>query len=133
MAVSLLHIGIVDFAEPTLLLVGDAQSFAWLARQIDARQSIDFAEVPNQTRQVRISLRLAPRARTGCLRRRADVLDWEISAAEAQQFAQQLRELAASVLPAHAYLDPESNIAGVQVVASKGEYDPAKVLAAQGA
>ena len=124
-----MHIGIVDFAEPTLLLIGEAKSFAWLARQVDSHQEVDFAKVPNLAGQVGVNLRLAPTAQAGCLRRRADVFEWEISVAEAQQVAQQLRELAASASPAHAYLDPESNIAGVQVVALKGEYDPSKLLA----
>jgi len=129
---SLLHIGIADFAEPTLLLIGDAQSFSWLADQIDARRELDFAEMPSLVSRTDVNLRLVPTMQTGRLTRRANVFGWEISAIEAQQFAQQLRGLAASTSPAHAYLDPESNVAGVQLVASMGEYDQSKVFASQG-
>ncbi|MGQ0593349.1 MAG: hypothetical protein ACT4QB_12085 [Gammaproteobacteria bacterium] len=45
------------------------------------------------------------------------------TAATRGAFAEQLRALAASESPAHAYLDTESNNAGVEIVVSKGEYD----------
>ena len=43
----MLHIGIADFAEPTLLLLGDQDSLVWLADQMEAEQSIDLAHVAN--------------------------------------------------------------------------------------
>ena len=127
----MLHVGIADFAEPTLLLIGDAQSFSWLADQMDARREFDFAQMPSLVRQMNVNLRLVPTMQTGRLTRRVNVFSWEISAIEAQRFAQQLLGLAASTSPAHAYLDPESNVAGVQLVASMGEYDQSKVFASQ--
>ncbi len=57
------------------------------------------------------------------------ILEWQMSASEAAVVSHQLRELAASSSPAHAYLDPASNLTGVQIMASKGEYDPARVFA----
>lgn len=125
---SILHIGIAEFADPTLLLIGDATSLGWLADQIDARRDIKLAEMSGLVHETKIDLHLIPATRSGRLTRLGDAFDWEISAVEAQQFAQQLRELAACVSPAHAYLDPESNPTEVQVVASKGEYDPVKVF-----
>lgn len=125
---SWLHIGIADFAEPTLLLIGDAKSLSWLAEQIDARRDIKLAEMPGIVRQTTIDLHLIPAMHRGSLTRLGDGFDWEISAAEARQFARQLRELAVGTSPAHTYLDPESNAADVQVVASNGEYDPEKVF-----
>lgn len=127
---SWLHIGIADFAEPTLLLIGDANSLSWLAEQIDARRDIKLAEMDGIVRQTRVGLHLIPAIHSGRLTRLDDAFDWEISAVEARQLAQQLKELAVATSPAHAYLDPESNITDVQVVASKGEYDPEKVFAA---
>ena len=127
---SVLHIGIAEFADPTLLLIGDATSLCWLADQIDARRDIKLAEMTGFVHETKIGLHLVPATRSGSLTRLGDAFDWEISAVEAQQFAQQLRELAAGASPAHAYLDPESNPADVQVVASKGEYDPVKVFGA---
>lgn len=127
---AVLHVGIAQFADPTLLLVGDATSLRWLADQIDARRDIKLAEMTGLVHVRKIDLHLVPATHGGRLTRLGDAFGWEISAVEAQQFAQQLRELAAGTSPAHAYLDPESNTADVQVVASKGEYDPEKVLAA---
>lgn len=127
---SWLHIGIADFAEPTLLLIGDANSLSWLAEQIDTRRDIKLGEMHGIVRQTRGGLHLIPVIHSGRLTRLGDTFDWEISAVEARQLAQQLRELAVATSPAHAYLDSESNITNVQVVASKGEYDPEKVFAA---
>ncbi len=123
-----LQIGLVDFAEPALLMVGDAQSFRWLASQIGSRQQIDFDDVSYKVRQVGVRVRLTPTANSGCLRRHAETIDWEVSATEARQFAEQLQALAAAESPAHAYLDPESNLAGFQVIASKDEYVPDRTL-----
>jgi hypothetical protein len=87
--------------------------------------------MPNLVRQVVVNLHVIPTIHGGSLTRRAHVFDWRISAVEATQFAQSIRTLAANTSAAHAYLDPESNVAGVQVVASLGEYDPSKVFASQ--
>lgn len=125
---SRLHIGIADFAEPTLLLIGDAKSFAWLAEQINARQNIKLEEMHWIVWETRVTLHLIPALHRGRLTRLGDAFDWEISAVEALKFTRQLRELGVATLPTHTYLDPESNATDVQVVASKGEYDPEKVF-----
>jgi len=127
----LLHVGIAEFSEPTLLLIGDALVLYWLADQIDARQELKLAEMPSLVSQTEVNLRLAPATHSGSLTRKGKAFSWEISADEAKQFAQQLRGLAASPGPAHAYLDPESNTSGVQVVASKEEYDLEKIFGAE--
>jgi hypothetical protein len=111
-----------------LLLLGDAQSLSWLADQIDSRQQLDFADSPNVMNKTDVHLYVRPTEQTGRLTQQANVFDWEISAIEAPKFAQQLRELAASASPAHTYLDPESNVAGIEVIASMGEYDGSKVF-----
>jgi len=125
-----LHIGIAEFAEPTLLLIGDSDAFSWLAEQIDARRDIKLAEMHGVACQAAVDLHLIPATHSGRLTRLSNVFGWEISAIEAQQMAQQLRELARNTSPAHAYLDTQFNMTGVQVIASKGEYDPVKVFAA---
>lgn len=121
-----LQIGLVDFAEPTLLLLGDATSFSWLADCIKARQSLDFAELPF-VELVNVKLKLEV-AHVGDLIQRAATFDWRVSLDESQQFSDQLRMLATSKAPAHAYLDPVSNSSGVQIVASLGEYSAANVF-----
>ena len=127
---SVLHIGLADFAEPTLLLIGDENSLTWLAQQIDARRDLKLAEMPKIVRQTGISLHLIPAIHRGRLTRLEKAFNWEISSAEALRLALQLRELAISPVPAHTYLDSESNTADIQVVASRGEYDAAKIFAA---
>ena len=124
----MLYLGIADFAEPTLLLVGEANSLAWLAHQIETRRDIDFSKVPNVVPQPGFDLRVLPTAGDGSLMRKDKSFVWEISAQEASFFTLQLRELAASASPAHTYLDPHVNAAGVQIVASLGEYEPHRIF-----
>ena len=126
---SLLHVGMADFSEQTLLLIGDVNSLAWLAEQIETRREITLAEMHGFVRLTGVGLHLIPVKQSGSLTRLGESFNWEISAIEARHLAQQLRELATATAPAHAYLDSESNVTGVQVVASKGEYDPEKVFA----
>ena len=123
-----LRVGLVNFHEPTLLLIGDASSFTWLAGQLEIRCPLLLeAEPGNEIR----SLSIEPSQREGRAFRSGPVLKWQISAHEAVLAAGRLRELAAHPSPAHAYLGPEFAEAGVQIVASKGEYDPARVFGAQ--
>lgn len=127
-ATSMLHIGVADFAEPTLLFLGDGNSLAWLADQIEAEHDIDFAELPNVALQPNFNLRILFAERHGELRRRKAAFVWEVSAAEALHLAAQIRSLARNTSPAHTYLDPHLNLAGVEVVASLGEYDPSRLF-----
>jgi hypothetical protein len=124
----MLHIGIADFAEPALLLLGDADSLAWLADQIEAEQNIDFASFANVVRQLNFNLRILFTERGGGLSRREAAFVWEVSPAEARRLAAQLRSVAENMSPSHAYLDPTPNLAGVQVIASLGEYDPGRIF-----
>ena len=50
----MLHVGMADFAEPTLLIVGDARSLVWLADYIDAQQPIRFADLTPSVRSVNV-------------------------------------------------------------------------------
>lgn len=124
----MLHIGIADFAEPTLLLLGDQDSLVWLADQMEAEQSIDLAHVANAVLQRNFGLRILFTGQGGGLRRREATFVWELSRMEASHLAAQIRGLARSTSPSHAYLDPTPNLAGVQVIASLGEYDPGKIF-----
>lgn len=116
-----MHIGLADFAEPTLLILGDAASLNWLADCIEMRQAIDLSASP-VVKLVNVGLVIAPTDDEGSLSRNDTLFKWRVSPLEAQQFAEQLRALAVSEKSAHAYLDPKANNAGVQVVASQGEY-----------
>lgn len=124
----MMHIGLVDFAEPTLLIIGDMASLRWLAELIETRQSLDFGAAASQVKLVNVSLLLDSVRSDGDLSRDQAKFDWRISPSEAGQFAVQLRSLAASDVPAHAYLDCNSNTSGVQIVASKDEYSARTVF-----
>ncbi len=116
-----MHVGLADFAEPTLLILGDVASLNWLADRIESRQSLDFAAAAF-VRLLNVSLLLEPTEGDGSFNQQGAKFIWKISLSESQKFAEQLRALAASEVPAHAYLDSITNSAGVEVVASKGEY-----------
>lgn len=125
-----LYISIADFKDPTLLVLGDAKSLNWLADQIEARLLLDFAAMDVSIRQVKVKLRMIPTTEDGSLNRHdnTNTFDWLISLTESRQFAEQLRALAASETLAHTYLDTASNNSGIEVVVSKGEYDPVAVF-----
>lgn len=115
----------MDFAEPTLLLLGTSSSFNWLAEQVERRREMVLEGAAGRALGI---LLLVPSAQEGRFSRHGHTLTWRISLDQAARVTQQLRELAASLLPAHVYLDPENNFTDLQVVASKGEYDPARVF-----
>lgn len=124
-----LQVGLAEFAEPTLLILGSAESLRWLADRLEERRPLDLAHSPLvQLRGVGLVLKLVDVE--GNIERHGPTFTWAISPTEAQQFASQLRELAASSEPAHAYLDPKTNHTGVQVMASKGEYSAEAVFSA---
>jgi hypothetical protein len=120
-----LHIGFVDFAVPTLLLLGEPSSFNWLADQIAKRQTIELKGALSEgalSEQI-ASLILLPVKQEGGLSRMGSTLEWRMIESEANAIIQQLRGLAVSELPAHAYLDPINNMSRLQVMASHGEYN----------
>ena len=126
--IAMLNIGIADFAEPTMLILGDAKSLSWLADLIGGQKSIRLDEKKEVVLNGGITLHLTPSPLSGRFTRSGNAFIWEISAVEALKFVQQLHELVASNSPAHAYLDSDFNFANVQVTASMGEYDPCKIF-----
>lgn len=115
-----LELGLVDFEEPTLLLLGETSSFDWLACRI--AEGCEFAL------KGRVSLKFIPSMQEGELSGTGNEFEWHMSHAEMALVAQQLRELATGDVPAHAYLDSIRNTAGIQIMASKGEYEPARIF-----
>jgi hypothetical protein len=120
-----LRAGLVDFADPTFLLLGESEAFDWLAKQLEARRAVALDGVPGKD-LARLSI--VPTAQEGRVSREGPVLEWHMSSSEAVLVARQLRELATSSSSAHAYLDSARNFTGVQIMASKGEYDPERVF-----
>jgi len=123
-----LVVGIADFVDQTLLMLGDTPSFARLANLMQTTEigrQIDFNAVG---RCVNVRMTLVFDA-AGDLRYAGNRLEWRISPREAKQFARQLQVLADSTnIAGHQYLDPASNQAQLQIVASKGEYNPLKIF-----
>ena len=120
-----LQVGLVAFPDPTFLLLGEFNAFHWLAEQIEGRRAVVVESAPGKDL---VCLSIVPSDQDGRAVRAGSSVEWQISASEAALVSNQLRELAASSSPAHAYLDPESNLTGMQIMASKGEYDPARVF-----
>lgn len=111
-----MKIGLVDVSGPTLLILGDADSFSRLAGEVLSRRHVTLDYWGTR-------LSVVPTASSGSLAQDGAQFSWEISATEALFVAGQLSALAASGSPAHHYLDPERNETGVQIIASLGEYD----------
>ena len=119
-----LLIGIPEFSEPTLLILGDEESLRELSDHIASRRDIAMASLAPKVWSS-VPLHLEPtRASQGKLQYQGESLVWQISESEAREFAHQLRTLATSPIPAHMYLDPPENPAGLEIMASKGEYSP---------
>lgn len=125
----LIHIGLVEFSEPTLLLVGDAAAFQWLADCIESRELLDFSKI-SSIKLVNVGLIICPVEGGSDLCQVAAEFILKVSPLESEQFASQLRALASKEGPAHAYLDCESNTSDVPMVASKDEYLADTVFAA---
>jgi hypothetical protein len=123
------YVGLVDFADPTLLIVTDASGFRWLAQLIASRQSGDLSrfsseiELPHDTR---FHLRFSDEG-VGLERHGSDLF-WNIAPTDAGVFAAQLRSLADTDCPGHHYLDPTAGIQRIEVIASKGEYNPITIF-----
>jgi len=116
------RIGLVDFHNPTLLLIGKPASFNWLAERVESRQPLDFATVPF-VKQESMNLLLAPTESAGTLIREGKNFFWKVSLSESQNFSELLRSLSVSGGSHHQYLDPAINTIGVEIVASTEEYD----------
>jgi hypothetical protein len=122
---SQIHVGIPNFTDPTLLLIGDAEALRWLSGEISARRAIVLGQ---QSGANRATLRIVPAKSKADFSRNENAFTWPISAEEAEQVALQLSALADSQRPAHAYIDPVVNPGGVQIMVSMGEYDPSRVF-----
>jgi len=127
MSACIMHIGLADFTEPTLLIIVDEASLQWLAERIESRKFLDFATA-SSVKLINVSLLLHPVEGGGDLSRHEAKFEWKVSPLEARQFAEQLRVLAACEASAHVYLDSKPNTSGVQLVASKDEYDASIVF-----
>lgn len=101
-----LHVGLVMFSEPTLLIAGNSQSLLWLARQLSDGQYVDFNQSldPSRTR-----VRFVPTTHEPVFHRTGGFFEWRMSADEASQVVDQLTNLAELNKPVHAYLDPSAN------------------------
>jgi hypothetical protein len=121
-----IQVGLADFADPTLLLLGDAAAFRWLANEVRARREVKLGA--EQSGDKRATLQVVPAETAGEFSRNGNRFSWRISSSEAETVARQLSALADSQVPAHAYIDPALDSTGVQLMASVGEYDASRVF-----
>ena len=128
----LLYVGYVsDFIEgtgPALPILGDTAGFLWLGNIIESRWVGKLSLLSPRVILANIGLNLAySESHPGLMRSGAE-FNWTLSNSSSKMLPGLLRGLAASDGPGHAYLDGPLEAAGIQVVASKGEYDPATLL-----
>jgi hypothetical protein len=107
-----LYLGLVDFYDPTLLILGTQDSFLWLSEQISARRAFTLEGMPGKSY---VSLRYVTAAGGGRMTRQGSAFEWRFSVIESDQVAGQLESLAATDQPRHAYLDPAVNETEVQI------------------
>ena len=124
-----MQIGLADFAEPTLLILGTKESLIAFANIMEKRQPINLATSEFIT-LVNIGLAITPTSNSGSLGKSGERFTWQISTEEVGHFAEQIRALADHPGGAHIYLDPHVNAAAVQILISKGEYGAGTVFAA---
>ena len=123
------NIGLVDFADPTLLILSGASGFQWLAQLMESRLDGDLLKLSSGielTCNMRLHLKFSDDA-AGLQRHGSDLL-WNVSPSDAGVFADKLRHLADAGAPGHQYLDPTAGIQRIEVIASKGEYNPEQVF-----
>jgi hypothetical protein len=126
---SLIHVGIADFSPRALLLIGDQQSLTWLAQEIAQKRLVRLKDHPTRARMAGIAdLEIVPNSDRSSLRVDSDHhVTWTIARTDAAGYSEQLVALAKAEQPAHTYLDP-TNGSDLELIASKGEYDPAKLF-----
>lgn len=121
-----ISVGIVDFATPTLLLLGSADRLEALADLIEAGRSNSALDKIPVIQGVKIDLAFHLDAPKTHVLTMGQQFDWFISAPDAKAYAEMIREVARSVNPSHTYLDKGlSN--ELEIIVSKGESDPATV------
>ena len=125
-----MQIGLADFAEPTLLVLGTKESLMALADILEKRQPTDLGTL-DFIKLVNICLAMVPTSNSGSLGKSGERFTWQISTEEVGHFAEQIRALADHPGGAHIYLDPHVNAAAVQILISKGEYGAGTVFAAK--
>jgi len=100
-----LYIGMVDFNEPTLLILGDPKGLFWLADLIESRWAGKLSSLSPVIMSQRLDILVVHDDPQGGLLPRGVELQWGLSRKAAGVFPEQLRGLARSENPGHAYLD----------------------------
>jgi hypothetical protein len=113
--------GVVELTEPTLLITGDASALAELANHIQENREFRLPK----SNCINIAVSFVPSDSPSKLQRNGNEYILSISASDAKIFADQLRGLVNSHVPAHTYLDLPDEI---PMIISKDEYDPKRVF-----
>lgn len=120
-------VGMADFAEPALLMTGSAGGLRALADLFEAGNSVSPSSGSTLLDPIGIKLDLHLGATQTQLLAAGNQIDWFISFMDAKAYADLIRAVAECDKPSHTYLDVPANDE-LEIVVSKGEYDPATVF-----
>lgn len=120
-------VGIVEFVDPTLLLIGSKPALYELADLFAAEAAEFHLRAKALLNSIGGELSLHPSAQQTRLLKAGNRIDWFISSADAKAYAELVRAIADSDKPSHAYLDVSQG-APLDIVVSKDEYDPNTVF-----
>jgi hypothetical protein len=111
--------GLANFAEPTLLLLGDMPGLLTLKDFFEKQDSVGIGRLLNLV-EIQLEIHFAPE--DSGLEKSGTQFAWYISPMDAKKFARLIEEVASSEKPAHAYLDTSGHT-GFEIIVSKGEYE----------
>ena len=124
----MLRAAILQFSDPTLLITGDIDDIARLAGAIAEKDFLVLRDSADCKLHGLREIAIKPSSALASFTLVEDGVLWQISEVERRRVVAALVGLMHSREPAHAYLDPEGNSSGIDVVGSIGEYDIDKIV-----
>ena len=124
-----------DFADPTLLIWGDADGLSRLAELLEELAVTGvgrgLADLPwirtPETFDLRIEIGLPETGLKRHAGQSGDRFEWRLSADTARLYGTVVRGVAANEKPCHNYLESDTLDDGIEIKVSKGEYDGSSV------
>lgn len=131
--VSLVTVGLIDFATPTLLMLGSARSLEMLSALMRKSADFDFAAHPDLIALVNIGVSVNNSMGMSSIILGEGNVQLQLTEPDRIKFADQIMGVAKSDHPSHTYLDgtfpPDVPI---ETKVSKDEYDPRILFSKRG-